>query len=126
MHSSPPPPAHSGPIPVAPSLTSTQEGTHMPTRATLVDRRVLWVSFHAVWLAVVAAFVAQGLTWLIGLITNLSFYGRWSSEFVSPAHHQLGLWVIIVPALGGIVVGLMARYGSQAIRGHGIPEAMEQ
>ncbi|HET8693443.1 MAG TPA: chloride channel protein [Aquabacterium sp.] len=98
----------------------------MPTRATLVDRRVLWVSFHAVWLAVVAAFVAQGLTWLIGLITNLSFYGRWSSEFVSPAHHQLGLWVIIVPALGGIVVGLMARYGSQAIRGHGIPEAMEQ
>jgi len=63
---------------------------------------------------------------LIGLITNLSFYGRLSTNFVSPAGNQLGSLVIAVPILGAVVVGLMARYGSGAIRGHGIPEAMEQ
>src|SRR5690348_4826035 len=63
---------------------------------------------------------------LIGFITNLSFYGRVSSDFSSPAGNHLGAWVIVIPALGGIVVGIMARFGSRAIRGHGIPEAMEQ
>ena len=63
---------------------------------------------------------------LIGFITNLSFYGRISSDFSSPAENHLGAWVIVIPALGGIVVGIMARWGSRAIRGHGIPEAMEQ
>ncbi|HWK75972.1 MAG TPA: chloride channel protein, partial [Povalibacter sp.] len=43
----------------------------------------------------------------------------------SPAAHHLGLWVIVVPALGGLIVGLMCRYGSEKIRGHGIPEALE-
>lgn len=59
-------------------------------------------------------------------ITNLAFYGRWDFSLSSPADNQLGLWVILVPAVGGIIVGIMARYGSGAIRGHGIPEAMEQ
>jgi H+/Cl- antiporter ClcA len=75
---------------------------------------------------VIAALAAQGLTALIGLITNVAFYGRLSARFTSPADHQLGLWVITVPVVGGLIVGLMARYGSKAIRGHGIPEAMEQ
>jgi H+/Cl- antiporter ClcA len=72
------------------------------------------------------AFVARALTGLIGLVTNLAFYGRWSFEFSSPAANHLGLWVIAVPVLGGLIVGAMARWGSRAIRGHGIPEAMEQ
>ncbi|MEP7365307.1 MAG: chloride channel protein [Acidobacteriota bacterium] len=80
----------------------------------------------AVPIAVAAGLVAQGLTRLIGLVTNLAFYGRWSTAFISPARHALGLWVILVPVCGGLIVGLMARYGSKAIRGHGIPEAMEQ
>jgi CIC family chloride channel protein len=63
---------------------------------------------------------------LIGLITNLAFYGRFATDLVSPADNHLGWGIVIVPVLGGIVVGLMARYGSKAIRGHGIPEAMEQ
>ncbi|MGD0291858.1 MAG: chloride channel protein [Candidatus Binataceae bacterium] len=63
---------------------------------------------------------------LIGLVTNLSFYGRLSASFVSPAANQLGLLVLVVPVIGGVVVGLMARYGSEAIRGHGIPEVMER
>jgi len=63
---------------------------------------------------------------LIGLITNLSFYGKWSFEFSSPAGNHLGRWVVAIPVIGGVIVGIMARYGSKAIRGHGIPEAMEQ
>ena len=84
------------------------------------------ISCMAIGLGVLAGLVAPALTHLIGLVTNLSFYGRFSTEFVSPAGNQLGLWVIAVPAIGGIIVGLMARFGSRAIRGHGIPEAMEQ
>src|SRR5205085_697862 len=63
---------------------------------------------------------------LIGLVTNVAFYQRVSTTFVSPAGHALGPLVIVVPVLGALVVGVMARYGSKAIRGHGIPEAMEQ
>jgi H+/Cl- antiporter ClcA len=84
------------------------------------------ISFVAIGLGVLAGLVAPALTHLIGLVTNVSFYGRVSTEFVSPAGNHLGLWVIVIPAIGGIIVGLMARFGSRAIRGHGIPEAMEQ
>ena len=99
--------------------------TEAPPRA-VVDRRTVFLSAVAIVLAVAAALVAQLLTRLIGLVTNLAFYGRWATSFVSPAQNQLGLWVVAIPVLGGIVVGLMARFGSKAIRGHGIPEAMEQ
>jgi len=80
----------------------------------------------ATGLGVVSGFVAPALTHLIGFVTNLSFYGRISTSFVSPAGNSLGVWVVGVPVVGGIIVGLMARFGSKAIRGHGIPEAMEQ
>jgi H+/Cl- antiporter ClcA len=63
---------------------------------------------------------------LIDLITNLSFYGKFSLEPAGPAGNHLGWLVILVPVAGGILVGLMARFGSKAIRGHGIPEAMEK
>jgi chloride channel protein, CIC family len=87
---------------------------------------LIFVCAMAIVLGVASGFIAQGLTRLIGLFTNLTFYGRFSDSFASPAGNHLGAWVIIMPVLGGIVVGLMARYGSKAIRGHGIPEAMEQ
>jgi H+/Cl- antiporter ClcA len=70
--------------------------------------------------------IAPALTHLIGFVTNLCFYGRISTAFTSPAHNHLGPFVILVPAAGGILVGIMARFGSKAIRGHGIPEAMER
>src|SRR5207248_819213 len=77
-------------------------------------------------IAAAAGVVAQVLTRLIGFVTDLAFYGSLSSAFVSPAANRLGPLVILVPIAGAVVVGLMARYGSAAIRGHGIPEAMEQ
>jgi H+/Cl- antiporter ClcA/CBS domain-containing protein len=113
-------------LPVAPSLETTLEAADLPVRSTLVDGRVVFISALALLLAAAAGAIAQLLTRLIGLVTNLAFYGRWSTAFVSPAGHHLGLGVVIVPVVGGVLVGLMARYGSRAIRGHGIPEAMEQ
>jgi len=91
-----------------------------------IKPRILFVCGLAVLLGFVVAWIAKGLVGLIGLVTNLVFYGRWSPEFSSPSHNHLGAWVILIPIIGGIAVGLMARYGSAAIRGHGIPEAMEQ
>ena len=113
-------------LPVAPSLDPTLAAAHMPRQFRPLDRRVLWIGFVAMVLGLAVAIVAKLLTALIGLITNLAFYGRVSTSFVSPAGNHVGLWVIVIPAIGGIVVGIMARWGSRAIRGHGIPEAMEQ
>jgi len=89
------------------------------------DRRVLVLSGMAVAIGVAAALVADALVWLIAVITNLAYYQRFSSHFVSPAGNRLGLWAVLVPAVGGLVIGVMARYGSEKIRGHGIPEALE-
>ena len=113
-------------LPVAPSLGAVSPEARVPAPSALVDRRVLFTSGLALLLGAAAGGVAQALTRLIGLFTNLAFYGRLSTSFASPADNRLGGWVIAVPVLGAVVVGLMARYGSAAIRGHGIPEAMEQ
>jgi chloride channel protein, CIC family len=72
-----------------------------------------------------SAFVALALLKLIGLFTNVFFFQRWNTELISPTGNHLGLFVVLVPIVGGLIVGLMARYGSERIRGHGIPEAIE-
>jgi chloride channel protein, CIC family len=80
-------------------------------------------------LAAVVGFAAGVIAFvlynLIGLFTNLAFYQEWSFQFRSPEANHLGVWVIVVPVIGGLIVGLMAKYGSDKIKGHGIPEAME-
>lgn len=113
-------------LPIAPSLDAVLDSAQMPRRSTLVGRRVVFISGVAIALAAVCALIARLLTALIGLVTNIAFYGRLSTAFTSPAGHHLGAWVVVVPAIGGLIVGCMARWGSRAIRGHGIPEAMEQ
>lgn len=87
--------------------------------------RVLPITGLAVVIGVLAAYVAVALLKLIGFFTNVFFYQRASTSFISPGGHHLGPWVILVPVIGGIIVGLMARFGSDKIRGHGIPEAIE-
>lgn len=87
--------------------------------------RVVPLSLMAIGIGVVSALVALGLLRLIGLFTNLFFFQRWSSALVSPSGHHLGPFVVVVPIIGAFVIGLMARYGSERIRGHGIPEAIE-
>ncbi|WP_254063409.1 chloride channel protein [Rhodanobacter sp. L36] len=113
-------------VPLAPSLDETLVASHMPRRFRPLDRRVIWISGTAMLLAVAIGVVAKMLTALIGLFTNLTFFGRWDFSFVSPGGNHLGLWVVLVPVAGGLIVGAMAHWGSRAIRGHGIPEAMEQ
>ena len=83
------------------------------------------VSLLAGLIGVLAGIIAYLLYNLIGLFTNIAFYHRVSFAFVSARENHLGLWVIVTPVIGGIIVGIMARYGSDKIRGHGIPEAME-
>ena len=83
------------------------------------------VSFLAAAIGLVAGGIAFLLYRLIGLLTNISFYGRFVADFTSARHNHLGLWVIPIPVIGGLIVGVMAKYGSSKIKGHGIPEAME-
>jgi H+/Cl- antiporter ClcA/predicted transcriptional regulator len=87
--------------------------------------RVLAISALAVTIGFLGAVVALVLLRLIGLFTNLFFYQRWDTTLVSPAGSHLGVFVVLVPVVGALLIGLLARYGSERIRGHGIPEAIE-
>jgi CIC family chloride channel protein len=89
------------------------------------ERRVIVITAIAIGIGVVAAYVAKVLLALIALFTIIFFYGRFSAAAVSPVGHHLGPFVIVVPIVGALIIGVMARYGSERIRGHGIPEAIE-
>ncbi len=89
------------------------------------DLRVLPLSGMAVIIGAMSAVVAYILVWLIAVITNISFFHTFSSAHTTPQDAHLGAWVIGVPVVGALIIGLMARYGSPKIRGHGIPEALE-
>jgi H+/Cl- antiporter ClcA len=89
------------------------------------DRRVLLLCALALPIGVIGAFVAKALLWLIAVFTNAAFFHRLSAAAVTLQGHHFGWWGVVVPVLGGLVIGLMARYGSEKIRGHGIPEALE-
>ena len=115
-----------GRLAVAPSMEPALDSVHAPTARAEADARVVWISGLGLGLGLIAAVIAKVLTALIALVTNLAFYGRLSTETVGPANNHLGWLVVIVPVVGGLVVGAMARWGSAAIRGHGIPEAMEK
>lgn len=89
------------------------------------DRRILLLSLMALVIGALSAVIAKLLVLLIAIFTNITFYQRFSTEFLSPTNHHLGAFVILAPVIGGLIIGLMARYGSEKIRGHGIPEALE-
>lgn len=114
--------------PTSPGLAH-DEGTAETTGLRLADfrtnRRVLLLSGMAVIIAGISTLVAAALLWLIATITNLAFFHQWSANPALPQAHHLGYWVIAVPVVGALMIGFMARYGSEKIRGHGIPEALE-
>jgi H+/Cl- antiporter ClcA len=113
-------------IPVSPSLTPTLQAAHMRPNSGPDRKRLFLLSLLAVLVGAIISGLGKLLVLLIHLVTNLSFFGRLSLANLNPADHHLGPWVIVVPAIGGLLVGLMARYGVRGIQGHGIPEAMEQ
>src|SRR4051812_3968701 len=98
-----------------------------PAEYDPVDRRTVFITAVAFFIAIGAGLAAQLLVALIGLVTNAAFYGRIATTFVSPmGGHRSPLSLLLIPIVGAVIVGLMARYGSAAIRGHGIPEVMEK
>jgi H+/Cl- antiporter ClcA len=89
------------------------------------EARLLWISTLAVGIGVLCAYVALVLLKLIDFFTNLFYYQEFSFVHHTPAGNTLGVLAILIPILGGLIIGFMARYGSDRIRGHGIPEALE-
>jgi H+/Cl- antiporter ClcA/predicted transcriptional regulator len=89
-------------------------------------KRIIFVTGLALINAIIVACIAKCLVMLIAFFTNVFFFGAFSFHESSPAQNTLGYWVIIIPVIGGLIVGVMAKFGSRAIRGHGIPEAMEK
>lgn len=113
-------------IPIAPSMEPALESVRAPREHATVTRRVTFISGIAIAIGVAAGFIAEALLHLIALITQVSFFGRFSFESVAPSADLLGPWIIVIPVLGALFIGLMARFGSPAIRGHGIPEVMDR
>ena len=113
-------------IPISPSLSLFGKWRFNGTKDKLAKKRLFFVSILAVAVGALISLIAKVLVSLINIVTNISFFGTFDLAFRSPSENHLGWLVIIVPAIGGVLVGLMALYGSKAIRGHGIPEAMEQ
>jgi chloride channel protein, CIC family len=113
-------------LPVSVSLGPTLVQANVPRESSLVDRRVVLICGVSILVAVAAALIAQALMHLIWFVTGVAFYGRFSFAYTTPPQEHLNPFLICVPIIGAVIVGFMARYGSKAIRGHGIPEAMEQ
>src|SRR5579859_4114238 len=108
-----------------PALPVAAPGVSPLEPSTPAQFRIVLTSFLAAAVGLIAGLVAYVLYKLIGLFTNLFFFHEWSTSFRSVGSHHLGPWVILIPVAGGLVVGVMAKYGSSKIKGHGIPEAME-
>lgn len=100
-----------------------------PSSTALADFRVTPRVLPLILMGVVTGTLGVAAAWvllkLIALVTNLAWYGTWSFANASIAGTHVGLLGILIPAVGGLIIGLMARYGSEKIRGHGIPEAIE-
>lgn len=105
-------------------MTTTHKSRRTPGDFT-TDSRVLFIAGIAVIVATAGVFAAHILLKLIRLATNLAYFGRLTFQNLDIGHTPLGTWMVLVPVAGALIVGLMARYGSEKIRGHGIPEAIE-
>jgi H+/Cl- antiporter ClcA len=99
--------------------------SHPPRGDFALNARLLRITAMAIVIGAISTVAARVLLDLIRFFTNLFFFQTFSLADRSPATHTLGAWVIVVPVIGGLIVGLVARYGSDKIRGHGIPEAIE-
>src|SRR5215216_6548551 len=105
--------SHTSPngIPISISLEPELEAEGLRRRMAPGKQRLLLIAALSVLVAVCISFIAKLLVFLINLITNISFYGQLSLAERNPAGNSLGIWVIVIPAIGGIVIGLMAYYG---------------
>lgn len=117
----------SGTLPVAPSMDAAEAATlTVPRDERQVSHRLVTVVVLAVLLGIAGGLVARLLLSLIGLISNAVFHRQISDELLPVTTEYIGRGVLLVPVIGALIIGVMARYGSPAIRGHGIPEVMEK
>jgi len=92
---------------------------------TDTKQRTAFICALAIFIGAIAMLIAKTLLWTLALMTNFFYFQRFSLAAADPGQNTLGYAAALVPVVGGLIVGLMARFGSSAIRGHGIPEAME-
>ncbi|MET3179714.1 UNVERIFIED_ORG: H+/Cl- antiporter ClcA [Variovorax guangxiensis] len=107
------------------STRPSSSSSHPPRGDFALNTRLMRITVMAAFIGAISTVAARVLLDLIRFFTNLFFFQTFSLAERSPATHTLGAWVIVVPVIGGLIVGLVARYGSDKIRGHGIPEAIE-
>ena len=114
---------------ISPENPVSAENPHIAPAGTLRDFTTTWrvlpITGLAVVIGVLSAYVAVALLKLINFFTNLFFFQRLTDAPALPGNSHLGIWLVAVPVIGGLIVGLIARFGSDKIRGHGIPEAIE-
>lgn len=106
----------------------TVQSSRLPKKGNFgiaLEPEVVKISAYALLVGVIGGLVAEGLLELICFFTNLCFYGRLSFAITSPAENHLGIWVIAIPPIGALAIGLMIYYWEPTLKGHGIPEAME-
>lgn len=99
---------------------------HDPPARGQPTRRVFLLSLQAIFNAIVIGFIAKGMLYAIDLVTNIAFHGTFSFAAAAPTLEHVGAWVLVIPIIGALLVGVMARYGSKNIRGHGFPETIEK
>ena len=115
-----------GGLAVAPSMDPALASVRAPQDEPAIGLRTVRITGFAILVGIAGGFIAEALMMLIGLISNLVFFHRIDTALVPPTTDHIGGWVIVVPVIGALVIGVMARFGSPAIRGHGIPEVMEK
>ena len=111
----------------APEIDNQLEPTHEDGGqfGIALEPQVVKICLYAMLVGMIGGLVAQGLLELIYFFTNIFFYGRFSFAISYPAHNHLHYWVIFIPIIGGLVVGLLIYFFEPTLKGHGIPEAME-
>ncbi|HXS11849.1 MAG TPA: chloride channel protein [Acidobacteriaceae bacterium] len=112
------------PIPEMASIPEAQSSKKGQFGVAL-EPEIVRICGFAVLVGLVAGLVAEGLLLLIQFFTNIFFYGKFSFAYSNPAHNHLGFWVVLIPPIGGLLVGIMIHFWEPTLKGHGIPEAME-
>ncbi len=113
-------------FPIPEAAANPEEQSHKKGQlGVALEPEVIRICGYALLVGLVGGLVAQGLLELIYLFTNIFFYGRFSFVITNPAHNHLGIWEILIPPIGGLLVGVMIYLWEPTLKGHGIPEAME-
>ncbi|BBH52610.1 chloride channel protein [Fluviispira sanaruensis] len=95
-------------------------------KSAFFHKRDFFICLLSLIIGIFIGFLAEALKLVINLVTNIFYFGKFSITEALPAQHQLGYWAFFMPVIGGIIIGLIARFINPAVYGHGIPETMEK